>query len=111
MSPQWPVVVRDPRFVAGRATVGQRTAVDVFATLLQEAVRTYGDAAASSRRIETAPAYYEYGNALLRYALRQQAEAAAAEEEAIDPGVARSGGGGRRTTSPFEGFWGGQHFQ
>jgi tetratricopeptide (TPR) repeat protein len=77
-SPRLPVIVRDPRFVAGRATVGQRTAVDVFATLLQDAVRTYGESA--TQGIETTPAYYEYGNALLRYALRQQAEAAAATE-------------------------------
>jgi hypothetical protein len=62
-----PVVLRDPRFVAGRATVGQPTSIDVFSTLLQEAVATYGEA-----HIEAAPAYYEYGNALFRYAQRQQ---------------------------------------
>lgn len=77
-----PVLVRDPRFGAGRALVGQRTAVDVFAALLQDAVRTYGTD--SRRLIETAPAYYEYGNALLRYALRQQEAAEETEEATFD---------------------------
>lgn len=59
-----PVVTRDPRFRAGRALIerGQcEQAVDVFSTLLEEALRTYGD-----DNLESAPAYYEYGNALLR---------------------------------------------
>jgi tetratricopeptide (TPR) repeat protein len=62
-----PVVVRDPRFVAGRATVGEAPSVTIFATLLQEAVAKYGES-----HIETASAYYEYGNALFRLAQRQQ---------------------------------------
>lgn len=70
-----PVVVRDPRFVAGRATVGQQTSIDVFGTLLQEAVGTYGES-----DIEAAPAYYEYGNALFRVAQRQLSEEVAAAE-------------------------------
>jgi hypothetical protein len=68
-----PVVVRDPRFRAGRKLVetGQANhAIDIFATLLAEARRTYGDAS-----IETAPAYYEYGNALFRGVQQQENEA------------------------------------
>jgi len=59
-----PAVVRDPRFRAGRTLVqkGQaEQAVDVFATLLEESRRTFGE-----DNIETAPAYYEYGNAIFR---------------------------------------------
>jgi tetratricopeptide (TPR) repeat protein len=104
-----PVIVRDPRYVVGRATIGQSTAIDVFETLLHEAITRYGDDGstftgagntsstsntnASNRDattsneisitgdsnissngsiIETAPAYYEYGNALLRWAIRQR---------------------------------------
>jgi hypothetical protein len=62
-----PVVVRDPRFMAGRATVGQSASIDVFGTLLQEAVSKYGEA-----DVEAAPVYYEYGNALFRHAQRQK---------------------------------------
>lgn len=67
-----PTVVRDPRFRAGRKLVetGQANhAIDIFATLLAEARRTYGDAS-----IETAPAYYEYGNALFRGVQQQEHE-------------------------------------
>ena len=67
-----PTVVRDPRFRAGRKLVetGQANhAIDIFATLLAEARRTYGDAS-----IETAPAYYEYGNALFRGVQQQESE-------------------------------------
>jgi hypothetical protein len=67
-----PTVVRDPRFRAGRKLVetGQANhAIDIFATLLAEARRTYGDAS-----IETAPAYYEYGNALFRGVHQQENE-------------------------------------
>jgi tetratricopeptide (TPR) repeat protein len=59
-----PVVARDPRFRAGRTLIqrGQAgQAVETFASLLQEARTTYGEDS-----IETAPAYYEYGNALFR---------------------------------------------
>jgi tetratricopeptide (TPR) repeat protein len=81
-----PVIVRDPRYKAGRATIGEQTSLDVFATLLQEAIFKYGGDNDSTETfnssvIETAPAYYEYGNALLRYALRQQEER---QDEVID---------------------------
>jgi tetratricopeptide (TPR) repeat protein len=79
-----PIVVRDPRFVAGRATVGEAPSVVLFATLLQEAVAKYGES-----HIETAPAYYEYGNALFRLAQRQHEEQQHPEQqnkEVIDGG-------------------------
>ena len=76
-----PIVTRDPRFAAGRNLVkkGLATegAIDVFATLVEEATAKYGESS-----IETSPAYYEYGNALLRAA--QAALAAEGEEEEAD---------------------------
>jgi len=71
--PLAPAVVRnDARFKAGRKLVESGhpgIAVDVFATLLQETIRACdGD----ERHVETVPAYYEYGNALLRHVQRQQ---------------------------------------
>ena len=71
---QEPVLMRDPRFVAGRQTMGQSTSVDIFALLLEEIRSRYGP-----DHFETAPAYYEYGNALFRAAQRQ--------DEAESPGV------------------------
>ena len=65
-----PVVTRDPRFLAGRKLVERGLAdeaVDIYATLLEETRLQYGDAS-----IETAPAYYEYGNTLLRAVTKQQ---------------------------------------
>ena len=59
-----PKVVQDPRFRAGRSLVQKgksAPAVDIFASLLEEARTTFGE-----DNIEAAPAYYEYGNALLR---------------------------------------------
>ena len=62
-----PIVTRDPRFTAGRNLVkkGLATegAIDIFATLVEEATAKYGESS-----IEVSPAYYEYGNALLRAA-------------------------------------------
>lgn len=62
-----PVVTRDPRFLAGRSLVqtglAHEGAIDIFAILVEEARSKYGE-----ESIETAPAYYEYGNALLRAA-------------------------------------------
>jgi tetratricopeptide (TPR) repeat protein len=62
-----PVVTRDPRFLAGRSLVQKglaaEGAIDIFATLVEEATNKYGESS-----IETAPTYYEYGNALLRAA-------------------------------------------
>jgi tetratricopeptide (TPR) repeat protein len=67
-----PVVTRDPRFQAGRSLVqkglASEGAIEIFSTLVEEATAKYGESS-----IETAPAYYEYGNALLRAA--QAAEA------------------------------------
>jgi tetratricopeptide (TPR) repeat protein len=59
-----PAVVRDPRFRAGRTLVQRgaaEQAIDIFVTLLEQARAVHGD-----DHIETAAAYYEYGNALLR---------------------------------------------
>lgn len=59
-----PKVAKDPRFKAGRSLVRQgkaASAIEIFASLLEEARTTFGD-----DNIESAPAYYEYGNALLR---------------------------------------------
>ena len=58
-------------------------AIDIMATLLEEARNKYGEAS-----IETAPAYFEYGNALFRESQRQiinmQSHEAAADEEEQD---------------------------
>jgi tetratricopeptide (TPR) repeat protein len=68
-----PVVTRDPRFHAGRQLVQKglaaEGAVDIFAMLVEETVSKYGSAS-----VESAPAYYEYGNALLRAASKAQAQ-------------------------------------
>ena len=74
-----PVVTRDPRFLAGRKLVERGLAdeaVDVYATLVEETRLQYGDTS-----IEAAPAYYEYGNSLLRAVTKQRmvAEEAAGE--------------------------------
>jgi hypothetical protein len=73
-----PTVAQDPRFRAGRALVqkGQAAAaVTVFASLLETARTTFGEA-----HVETAPAYYEYGNALLRGAPSPEEEDASSVE-------------------------------
>ena len=68
-----PVLVRDPRFRAGRTTVqrGEATqAIAVFATLLEEARRMFADGVVTHKNdclVETSLAYYEYGNALSFY--------------------------------------------
>jgi hypothetical protein len=56
-----PIVTRGPLFIAGRKAVGEEGAVEIFATLLESTETTFGEGS-----IETAPGYYEYGNALLR---------------------------------------------
>ena len=61
-----PIVVRDPRFAAGRQTIGTPTSVDLFALLLEQTRAKFG-----AESLETAPAYYEYGNALFRVAQRR----------------------------------------
>jgi len=80
MAEATPVVAKDPRFLAGRKLVERglaNEAVDVYATLLEETRLQYGNVS-----IETAPAYYEYGNTLLRAVTKVQMDAAAAEEAA-----------------------------
>jgi hypothetical protein len=67
-----PVVVRDARFRAGRALVSRgkaEAASALFSNLVAEAREKFGPS-----HIETAPAYYEYGNALLRGLLQQRNE-------------------------------------
>jgi tetratricopeptide (TPR) repeat protein len=76
-----PIVTRDPRFAAGRKLVergmAEEGAVDIFATLLEETTQKYGTAS-----VESAPAYYEYGNVLLRVAMKQQQREEEEKEEA-----------------------------
>jgi len=65
-----PCVVRDARFRCGRKLVERgyaEEASQVFAILLDQAKLTFGDV-----HVETAPVYYEYGNALLRLYEREQ---------------------------------------
>ena len=64
MTIEVPVVTKDPRFLAGRKLCERGLAdeaIEIYATLLEEASQKYG-----SSSIETGPAYYEYGNSLLR---------------------------------------------
>lgn len=61
-----PKAVIDPRFRAGRRLLTEahqsEAAIQVFSSLLQEAEKAYG-----AESIETAPVFYEYGNALFRH--------------------------------------------
>lgn len=75
-----PLVMRDPRFVAGRETMGQSTSIDIFAILLEEALSKYGP-----DNFETAPAYYEYGNALFRVAQRQKDDTIQCSGKDLEP--------------------------
>jgi tetratricopeptide (TPR) repeat protein len=85
---QAPVVTRDPRFHAGRQLVQKglaaEGAVDIFAMLVEETVSKYDSAS-----VEAAPAYYEYGNALLRAASK-------AQEQPEQPEIKEQGGGNPR---------------
>ena len=71
-----PVQTLDPKFLAGRAMLKQGLAkeggIEIFSNMVEEAELKYGTSS-----IEIAPCYYEYGNSLLRAAIR---EAAALEE-------------------------------
>jgi tetratricopeptide (TPR) repeat protein len=71
MATKAPTILKDPRFRAGYKLITSgragEGAIDVFATLLEDARSKYGETS-----IETAPVYYEYGNALFRNAQRQQ---------------------------------------
>lgn len=88
-----PKVVQDPRFRAGRALVQKGKAgpaVEIFASLLEEARTTFG-----ADSIEAAPAYYEYGNALLRDASAEEEniqEEEGSPEEAKPQDVAAKAG-------------------
>ena len=68
-----PLVTRDPRFQAGCSLVqkglAHEGAVEIFELLSEEAGNKHGESS-----IETAPAYYEYGNALLRAVNRRKME-------------------------------------
>ena len=80
-----PVIVRDPRFRAGRTAVQRgeaEQAIAVFATLLEEARRTFAEHK-NDCLVETSPAYYEYGNALFRSWQQQQQQQE--EEETTTP--------------------------
>ena len=63
-----PSIASDARFIGGRELVknGSDDAIEMFALLLKECKHKYGDS-----NIETAPCYYEYGNALFRAANRR----------------------------------------
>ncbi|KAL3912269.1 MAG: hypothetical protein SGILL_006950, partial [Bacillariaceae sp.] len=106
-----PIVTRDPRFLAGRKLIerGMATegAVDIFATLLEEATQKYGEAS-----VESAPAYYEYGNVLLRAAMKEQQQQQQQDEEdgvkeeedhrqaAAEAAERRNGGSSTTATTP-----------
>ena len=77
-TPEQPKLTKDPRFRAARKLIesGRDGAIDMFATLLEEARTKYGEAS-----IETAPAYFEYGGALFRESQRQKQEAEKNEGE------------------------------
>eukprot|EP00934_Nitzschia_sp_Nitz4_P002591 Nitzschia sp. Nitz4//scaffold2_size372955//67270//68310//NITZ4_000376-RA/size372955-processed-gene-0.477-mRNA-1//-1//CDS//3329546635//2581//frame0 len=75
-----PVVTHDPRFGAGRTLIKSGLskdggAIEIFSTLLEECIAKFGESS-----IETCPAYFEYGNALLRCHLASEGS----DEEAED---------------------------
>jgi len=73
-----PVVTKDPRFLAGRKLCERGLAdeaVEMYATLLEETTQKYGP-----NSIETGPAYYEYGNSLLRATTKKIAVSKEVEE-------------------------------
>ena len=79
MTTKSPVTLKDPRYRAGyRLIISGRAgegAIDIFATLLEEARNKYGEVS-----IEAAPVYYEYGNALFRQFVKEEQEAEAEDE-------------------------------
>ena len=135
-----PLVVRDPRFAAGRALIqqgslepddndengspttttprgdGRRSAaIELFSTLLEECLAKYGSGNGGSdpdedkngttttttttlRSIETAPAFYEYGNALLRAAIASSAAALSGDVD-VDNDINNNNDNKSRTTS------------
>jgi hypothetical protein len=79
MSHSMPKVTDDPRWKAARALVeagNSAGAVDMFATLTEEAIARY-----SETSLEAAVCYYEYGNALLRSSQSKMEMAEEEEEE------------------------------
>lgn len=77
-----PIIVKDPRFRAGSKliTTGRAEgAIDMFATLLEEARNKYGESS-----IETAPVYYEYGNALFRATQVEDAEDVTGDTRSVE---------------------------
>lgn len=76
-----PAILQDPRFVAGRSLIQQGLAgdgaIDIFSTLVEECIAKYGESS-----IETSPAFFEYGNALLR--AFNSSSAAEDEDQATD---------------------------
>ena len=73
-----PKICNYPLFLAGRKLIERGLAdeaVDIYATLLEETRLQYGDIS-----VEAAPAYYEYGNTLLRAVTKRQMAAVASEE-------------------------------
>lgn len=95
-----PVIPKDPRFRAGRTLLqrGQcEQATSIFATLLEEARTKFGQ-----DTIETAPAYYEYGNSLFRTYQQQlqlqdeENEASAIREEKLNSREAAAAAAERR---------------
>ncbi|CAJ1943076.1 unnamed protein product [Cylindrotheca closterium] len=76
-----PIVTLDPRFKAGRNMIQKglaaHGAVEIFESLAEEVGNKFGESS-----IESSPAYFEYGNALLRAMNRRKMEA----EESNDAG-------------------------
>ncbi|KAL3944409.1 MAG: hypothetical protein SGBAC_001533 [Bacillariaceae sp.] len=68
-----PIVTQDPRFKAGRNLIQKglaaHGAVEIFESLAEEAGNKFGESS-----IEASPAYFEYGNALLRAFNRRNME-------------------------------------
>jgi tetratricopeptide (TPR) repeat protein len=79
-----PAVTRDPRFKAGCKLVqkglASHGAVEIFESLAEEAGIKYGESS-----IEAAPAYYEYGNALLRAMNRRKMEEEQDQQNTASP--------------------------
>ena len=79
-----PIVVQDPRFEAARSMVVEgaidERVISTFASLLEECRNTFG-----TTHVESAPAYYEYGNAILRGKQAEEEAKAKAEAEAKAP--------------------------
>jgi hypothetical protein len=80
-----PLVLRDPRFAAGRKLIQEglaQDAIELYSTLVEECIAKYGETS-----IETAPAFYEYGNALLRASIMMKSNEEQDEEEDDDDEV------------------------